>query len=93
MNHPTAQNPSNGTFIGLGRVGQPGPGRAGERDGRVTGRAGRKTSGLAWAAKLIIEGMFRHAVFAWLAVAGLVAAAAVRVADSSAGYSLAGKRS
>jgi len=37
--------------------------------------------------------MFRHAVFAWLAVAGLVAAASVRVADSSAGYSLAGKRS
>ncbi len=71
-------------------------GRAGRVTGsadRVTGSAGRKTGGLAWAAKLIIEDMFRHAVFARLAVAGLVAAAAVRVADSSAGYSLAGKRS
>jgi hypothetical protein len=44
-------------------------------------------------AKLIIEGMFRHAVFAWLAVTGLVAAAPVRAADSSAGYALPGKRS
>jgi hypothetical protein len=43
--------------------------------------------------KLIIEDMFRHAVFAWPAVAGLVAAAPVRAADPSAGYPLAGKRS
>ncbi len=41
----------------------------------------------------MIEDMFRHAVFAWLAVAGLVAAASVRAADSSAGCPLAGKRS
>jgi hypothetical protein len=37
--------------------------------------------------------MFRHAVFAWLAVAGLAAAALVCAADSSAGCPLAGKRS
>jgi hypothetical protein len=38
--------------------------------------------------------MFRHAVFAWPAVAGLAAAAPVRMtADSAAGYPLAGKRS
>jgi len=37
--------------------------------------------------------MFRHAVFAWLAVAGLVAAAPVRAADASAGYALPDKRS
>jgi hypothetical protein len=38
--------------------------------------------------------MFRHAVFAWLAVAGLVTAAPVRAAaDLAAGYALAGKRS
>jgi hypothetical protein len=66
---------------------------AGGVGGRVTARAGRKTGGMEWVAKLIIDDMFRHAVFAWLAVAGPVAAAAVRVADSSAGYSLAGKRS
>jgi hypothetical protein len=44
-------------------------------------------------AKLIIEDMFRHAVFAWLAVAGLAAAAPVRAADSPAGCPLPGKRS
>jgi hypothetical protein len=37
--------------------------------------------------------MFRHAVFAWLAVAGLVAAAPVCAADSPAASLLAGKRS
>jgi hypothetical protein len=37
--------------------------------------------------------MFRHAVFAWLAVAGLVAAVPVRAADASAGSALPGKRS
>jgi hypothetical protein len=37
--------------------------------------------------------MFRHAVFAWPAVACLVAAALVRAADSPAGCLLAGKRS
>jgi hypothetical protein len=57
------------------------------------GQAGGKMAGSLRAAKLIIGDMFRHAVFAWLAVAGLVAAASVRAADSSAGYSLAGKRS
>jgi hypothetical protein len=49
---------------------------------------------LARTAKLIIDSMFRHAVLAWLAVAGLVAAAPVRsAADLAAGYALAGKRS
>jgi hypothetical protein len=38
--------------------------------------------------------MFRHAVFAWPALAGLVAAAPVRAAaDLAAGCPLAGKRS
>jgi len=38
--------------------------------------------------------MFRHAVFAWLAVAGPVAAAPVRAAaDPAAGRALPGKRS
>jgi hypothetical protein len=41
-----------------------------------------------------MDDMFRHAVFAWPAVAGQAAAAPVRAAaDSSAGYLLPGKRS
>jgi hypothetical protein len=44
-------------------------------------------------ARLIIDCMFRHAVFAWLAVAGLAAAAPVRAADSPARCPLPGKRS
>jgi hypothetical protein len=58
-------------------------GPRGRRENRWPGAGGR----------LIIEGMFRHAVFAWLAVAGLVAAAPVRAADSPAGCPPAGKRS
>jgi len=57
------------------------------------GSVGRKIGGPLRLAKLIIDDMFRHAVFAWLAVAGLVAAAPVRAADSPAGCPLAGKRS
>ncbi len=54
---------------------------------------GRKMAGSLRVTKLIIEDMFRHAVFAWLAVAGLAAAAPVRAADSPAGCPLPGKRS
>jgi hypothetical protein len=44
--------------------------------------------------QLIIDHMFRHAVFAWLAVAGRVTAAPVpAAADSPAGCPLPGKRS
>jgi hypothetical protein len=93
MNHPTAQNPSNGTFMRRRTSWRRRPGRVGGRDGRVTGRAGWKTSGLAWAGTLIIEDMFRHAVLAWLAVAGPMAAAPVRAAaDLAAGCPLPGKR-
>jgi hypothetical protein len=56
--------------------------------------AGRKIAGLPAGGQLIIDVMFRHAVFAWLAAASLLAAAPVRAAaDSAAGCPLAGKRS
>jgi hypothetical protein len=48
----------------------------------------------AGAGRPIIDDMFRHAVLAWPATAGLVAAAAMRAAaDSSAACPLSGKRS
>jgi hypothetical protein len=54
----------------------------------------RKIGGPLRGLKPIIDHMFRYAVFAWLAVAGLVAAAPVRAAaDSPAGYPKPGKRS
>jgi hypothetical protein len=64
--------------------------------GAFTRAGGRKRAENRWsgaAGRLIIGGMFRHAVFAWLAVAGLVAAAPARAAGSPAGCPLPGKRS
>jgi hypothetical protein len=79
MCDPTAWNPSDRTF-------------ARPRAGSWLG--GRKFGGLVWWPKLIMEDMFRYAVFSWLAVAGLVTAAPVRAAaDLAAGCPLAGKRS
>jgi hypothetical protein len=60
----------------------------------VAGAGAGKIGGLARRAKVIMDGMFRYAVLAWLAVAGPVAAAPVRAAaDSAAVCPLAGKRS
>ena len=96
MYQKAASSPSNGTFTAAASA------RAAARGGVAgvgvaeVGWPGwrRKIAGLAWSAKLIIDHMFRHAVFAWLAVAGLVAAAPVRAAaDAAAGYALPGKRS
>jgi hypothetical protein len=55
---------------------------------------GGKISGPAGAGRPIIDDMFRHAVLAWPATAGLVAAAPARAAaDSPAVCLLPGKRS
>ncbi len=79
MYHRAGKNMPIGTSM-AGCPGPPGPGR-------------RKIAGLVRAGKLIMEDMFRYAVFAWLAVAGPVAAAPVRAAsDSLAGCPKPGKR-